>query len=160
MNNILVNKKRAFMDFLLRNILSKGEEGYRLLYTFNKYERFTERVQFVEDAKAYPYGIKISEVSLGNAEFLFYKLDEIVTRSFSAFEHFDENKEEPIYIQINFTGKYDNKLYLELVEDDCTLTPYLNEEDHAEIDRLIKHQLINFALDTKNEEMFRELVSN
>ena len=118
MSNVSVDRKRAFMDFLLRNIVSKGEEGYRLLYTFNKYETFTERVQFVEDAKAYPYGIKISgEVSLGNAEFLFYKLDEIVTRSFSAFEHFDENTEEPIYIQINFTGKYDNKLYLELVED-------------------------------------------
>ncbi|MEN3132536.1 YpiB family protein [Bacillus albus] len=160
MRKIPVDRKRAFMDFLLRNVLSKGDEGYRLLYTFNKYDRFAKRVQFVEDAKAYACAIKISEESLEDNEFLFFKRDEIVMSSFSAFEHFDENGEDTIYIQINFTGKYSNKLYLEVVEDDCTLTPYLNEEDHAEIDRLIKYQLIDYALDTKNEEMFRELVSN
>ncbi|HFJ9431640.1 hypothetical protein BK739_17950 [Bacillus thuringiensis serovar pirenaica] len=160
MKNVPVDKKRAFMDFLLRNVLSKGDEGYRLLFTFNKYDHFTKRVQFVEDAKAYAYAIKISEESLGDNEFIFFKRDEIVMSSFSTFEHFDENREETIYIQINFTGKYSNKLYLAVVEDDCTLTPYLTEEDHAEVDRLLKYQLIDYALDTKNEEMFRELVSN
>ncbi|MGE6619948.1 YpiB family protein [Bacillus mycoides] len=161
MENVSIDKKRVFMDFLLRNVLSRGDEGYRLIHTFNKYERFAERIRFVEDAKEYPYGIKISEVSLEDTEFLFYKLDEILTSSFSAYEHFDENTEEPIYIQINFTGKYSNELYQEVVEeDDYTLTPYLNEEDHAMIDRFIKYQLIDYALDTKNKEMFCELVSN
>lgn len=161
MKKVLVDKKRAFIDFLLRNVLSKGDEGYRLLYTFNKYDHFTERVQFVEDAKAYAYAIKVSEESLGDNEFLFFKRDEIIMSSFSAFEHFDENREDTIYIQINFTGKHSNKLYLEVVEnDDGTLTPYLNEEDYVEIDRLLKYQLIDYALDTRNEEMFRELVSN
>ncbi|PFR79140.1 hypothetical protein COK40_02285 [Bacillus cereus] len=161
MKKVPVDKKRAFMDFLLRNVLSKGDEGYRLLFTFNKYDHFAKRVQFVEDAKAYAYAIKISEESLGDNEFMFFKRDEIVMSSFSTFEHFDENREDVIYIQINFTGKYGNKLYLEVVEnDDCTLTPYLNEEDHAEIERLLKYQLIDHALDTKNEQMFRELVSN
>ncbi|QRY15651.1 YpiB family protein [Bacillus cereus] len=160
MKKVSVDKKRAFMDFLLRNVLSKGDEGYRIIYTFNKYERFVKRVQFVEDAKAYAYAIKISEESLGDNKFLFFKRDEIIMHSFGAYEHFDENGEDTIYIQINFTGKYSNKLYLAVVEDDCTLTPYLTEEDHTEIDRLLKYQLIDYALDTKNEQMFRELVSN
>ncbi|MCQ6527881.1 YpiB family protein [Bacillus mycoides] len=161
MSNVSVDRKRVFMNFLLKNVFSQGDEGYRIIYTFNKYERFAERVRFVEDAKVYPDGIKISGVPSGDTEFLFYKQDEIITRSFGAFEHFDENTEKPIYIQINFAGKYSNELYLDVVEDeDCTLTPYLNEEDQAEIDRMIKYQLIDYALDKKNEEMFRELVSN
>ncbi|EJV82103.1 YpiB family protein [Bacillus cereus] len=161
MKHVPIDKKQVFMDFLLRNVLSRDDEGYRLLYTFNKYEKFAARMHFVENAQEFPYGIKISEVSSGDSEFIFHKHGEIVTESFSAFDHFNENTEEPIYIQINFTGKYSNELYREVVEDDdCTLTPYLNEEDRAEIDRFIKYQLIDYALDTKNEEMFRELISN
>ncbi|CAM3956384.1 hypothetical protein BALU111458_08685 [Bacillus luti] len=33
-------------------------------------------------------------------------------------------------------------------------------EDHDEIDKLIKYQLIDHALDTRNEELFRKLIVN
>lgn len=41
----------------------------------------------------------------------------------------------------------------------CNQT-HIDGEDHDEIDQLIKYNLIDHALDTRNEELFRKLIAN
>jgi len=160
MGSVSVEKKRDFMRYLLNCILKKGTEGYKLLYTFKKYLNFSSRVHFVENAKKYPYGIEISAgFSEGNT-FAFYKPNLTGTEGIAAYNHFNAN-DAPIYIQINFKGKYNEPLYMEVLEDDeCSSETHIDGEDHDEIDKLIKYQLIDHALDTRNEELFRKLIAN
>lgn len=148
------------MGFLLNSVLSRENEGYRILYTFRKYTNFVERVHFVENAKKYSYGIEISAEFSEGREFVFYKQHDIVTEGLDAFNHFSDNTES-IYIQVNFKGKYSNELYLEVLEDDeCSLVTYLDGEDHDEINQLIQKQLIDYALDTRNKELFDSLIKS
>ncbi|MCU5376122.1 YpiB family protein [Bacillus cereus] len=160
MSNVSVEQKREFLDFLLNCILKRGEEGFALLYTFKKHLRFASRVHFVENAKKYPYGLEISaEFSEGNM-FAFYKPNVTGIEGIAAYNHFNAN-DVPIYIQINFKGKYKEPLYLEVLEDDeCSIETHIDGEDHDEIDQLIKYNLIDHALDTRNEELFRKLIAN
>ncbi|MGI2748317.1 YpiB family protein [Bacillus cytotoxicus] len=160
MSNVSFEKKREFMKFILDNVLSREDEGYRVLYTFNKYGKFVERIHFVENAKKYPYGIEISATFSEGREFACYKPNDTLTEGLDTFMHFNSNR-DPIYIQLNFKGKYSNELYMEVIEDDeCSLETYLDGEDHDDIERLLKKQLIDFALDTRNEELFRKLIAN
>ena len=49
--------------------------------------------------------------------------------------------------------------YLEVLEDDeCSLQTYLGGEDHDAIENLLTKQLIDYALDTKDEALFKKLV--
>ncbi|MEH0979262.1 YpiB family protein [Bacillus mobilis] len=160
MSNVSVEKKREFMDFILNCIMKRGEEGFALLYTFKKHLRFASRVHFVENAKKYPYGIEISAEFSEGKMFAFYKPNLTVTEGIAAYNHFDRN-DNPIYIQINFKGKYKEPLYLEVLEDDeCSIETHIDGEDHDEINQLIKYNLIDHALDTRNEELFRKLIAN
>ncbi|WP_347878489.1 hypothetical protein [Bacillus albus] len=78
----------------------------------------------------------------------------------SAYHHFNAN-DASIYIQINFKGKYNEPLYMEVLEDDeCSLETHIDGEDHNEIDKLIKYHLIDYTLDTRNEKLFRKLMTN
>ncbi|MGD2273188.1 YpiB family protein [Bacillus wiedmannii] len=160
MSNVSVEKKLEFMEFLLRHILKKGEEGFKLIYTFKKHLRFSDRIQFVENAKKYPYGIEISAAFSEGNTFAFYKPNLTGTEGIAAYNHFNAN-DAPIYIQINFKGKYKELLYMEVLEDDeCSIETHIDGEDHDEIDQLIKYNLIDHALDTRNEELFRKLIAN
>ncbi|EJS67873.1 hypothetical protein ICW_03107 [Bacillus wiedmannii] len=160
MSNVSVEKKREFIDFLLNCILKRGEEGFALLYTFKKYLRFSSRIHFVENAKKYPYGIEISAVFSDGNMFAFYKPNLTGTEGIAVYNHFNAN-DAPIYIQINFKGKYKEPLYMEVLEDDeCSLETHIDGEDHDEIDKLIRYNLIDHALATRNEELFRKLITN
>ncbi len=158
------------MGWVLSHLSHKVQRGFALIYTFKKYTRFTERVHFVENAKKYPYGIEISAVCSEGDPFAFYKpnaikdeLDDVGT----AFEHFN-NLDTPIYIQLNFKGKYSNPLYMEVLEDfEPSLETDLPHEDHEEIERVIyeleglsKSQLIDYALDKRDKALFDKLVAN
>ncbi|HDR7488912.1 IDEAL domain-containing protein [Bacillus pacificus] len=45
-------------------------------------------------------------------------------------------------------------------DDECSLETYIDGEDHDEIDKSIKYQLIDYALDKRNEKLFRKLIAN
>ncbi|MFC9416903.1 YpiB family protein [Bacillus mobilis] len=160
MSNVSVEKKREFIQFLLNHILPRRHEGFPFIYTFRKHLRFVTRIHFVENAKKYPYGIEISAEFSEGQLFAFYKPNLTVTDGMSAYHHFNVN-DAPIYIQINFKGKYKEPLYMEVLEDDeCSLETHIDGEDHDDIEKLIKYQLINHALDTRNKELFHQLIAN
>ncbi|KAA0766425.1 YpiB family protein [Bacillus sp. SH5-2] len=160
MSNVLVEQKREFLDFLLNCILKRGEEGFALLYTFKKYISFSNRIHFVENAKKYPYGIEISAEFSEGKMFAFYKPNSTGTEGIAVYNHFN-GSDAPIYIQINFKGKYKEPLYMEVLEDDeCSIETHIDGEDLDEINELIKYNLIDHALDTRNEELFRKLIAN
>ncbi|MBJ8026199.1 YpiB family protein, partial [Bacillus cereus] len=112
------------------------------------------RVHFVENASKYSYGLELTTACSEGEAVSFYT----PFGALNSYEQFVEN-EEHIYIQINFRGKYENVQYLEVLEDDeCSLQTYLGGEDHDAIENLLIKQLIDYALDTKDEALFKKLV--
>ncbi|WP_144488958.1 YpiB family protein [Bacillus thuringiensis] len=157
MNKVSVEKKLAFIEWLVDNLERKIRRGFASLVTFSD-ERFINRIHFVENARKYPYGIEISAACSEGEASAFYTSEGVLNSLRAPYEHFVENKDQ-IYIQINFRGKYENVQYLDVLEDDeCSLQTYLDGEDHEVIENLLTKQLIDYALDTKDEALFKKLV--
>lgn len=157
MSKVSVEKKLAFIEWGVDNLERKIRRGFASLVTFSD-ERFINRIHFVENARKYPYGIEISAACSEGEASAFYTPYGVFKRLAAPYEHFVEN-ENPIYIQINFKGKYENVQYLDVLEDDeCSLQTYLDGEDHDAIENLLTKQLIDYALDTKDEALFKKLV--
>lgn len=158
------------MKWVLDCLRQRDRRGFSLLYNFQKYSRFANRVRFVENAQKYPYGLEISAKCSSREPFAFYKpnatkdeLDDVE----AAFDHFN-NLDTPIYIQLNFKGKYRHPLYMEVLEDDeSPQDTDLSDEDHLEIEKVIselqsmsKSQIIDYALDKRDKDLFDKLVAN
>ncbi|MGX5634685.1 YpiB family protein [Bacillus thuringiensis] len=157
MSKVSVEKKLEFIEWVVENLDRKIRRGFASLVTFSD-ERFINRIHFVENASKYPYGIEVTAACAGGKASAFYTPHGVFNSLTAPYEHFVEN-EDPIYIQINFREKYENVQYLDVLEDDeCSLQTYLDGEDHDEIENLLTKQLIDYALDMKDEALFKKLV--
>lgn len=114
MSNVSVEKKLACIEWVVDNLERKIRRGFASLVTFSD-ERFISRIHFVENARKYPYGIEISAACSEEEASAFYTPYGVLKRLTAPYEHFVEN-EDPIYIQINFKRKYENALYLDVLE--------------------------------------------
>ncbi|PEJ67978.1 YpiB family protein [Bacillus wiedmannii] len=157
MKKVSTEKKLELLEWVVDNLERKIRRGFTSLMTFSC-EDFITRVHFVENASKYPYGIEITTACAEGEIAAFYTPGGVLSSLNAPYEYFSEN-EEPIYMQINFKGKYENALYLDVLEDDeCSLQTYLDGEDHDTIENILTKQLIDYALDTKDETLFQKLV--
>ncbi|EJR69201.1 YpiB family protein [Bacillus cereus] len=132
MSKVSAEKKLEFMDWIVENLEWKTRYGFRSLMLF-RCKEVLNRVHFVENASKYSYGLELTTACSEGEAVSFYT----PFGALNSYEQFVEN-EEHMYIQINFKGKYENTLYLDVVEDDaCSLRTYLDDENYDEIETLL-----------------------
>ncbi|CCW04276.1 MULTISPECIES: YpiB family protein [Bacillus] len=167
MNKVSVEKKLAFIDWVWDQLEPQEHSAFRLLYRLGQHEKFQERIRFVENAKKYSYGIEMSATCSVRSGFTFFGPTGKTNDSGVAFHYFSaQDTESKIHIQINFKGKYSHALYMAVLEDDePSLETDLPDEEYVRVEEAItymenlgKRQLIDYALDTKDEALFKKLV--
>ncbi|AOM82819.1 ReoY family proteolytic degradation factor [Salisediminibacterium beveridgei] len=169
-NSVPVIEKRDFLKWFLEHHQLKRRECAWLLNFLMSDDLLMERVHFVDEAEHCPKALLISANDVENVPFAFHKNQHITMDAEKAFHDIRLNRNEEIYIQLNFKDKLLLSEYMSVLEEN----PYLpvNEEEAnlnallAEMvaDESIRQQKlralnskIDVALSNRDEETFSEL---
>ncbi|PGU48390.1 YpiB family protein [Bacillus cereus] len=168
MSNVSVEKKREFIKWFLNNFQSKWRESVWTLNYLMSHDQLLKKVHFIENARGnYSRAIFISTTCVETKPFMFYRNGSSGTDPDKAFQHIRHNRDEDIYIELNFADKYKFPQFVDVLEgevSDDTELPLTERLELAQVvndlEKLAKAQLIDYALDTRNEELFRKLIAN
>lgn len=168
MSNVSVEKKREFIVWFLEHYKMKWKECFWMLEYFLKNEGALKRVHFVENVEFdKPISLFMSAQSTKTTPFKYYSNNLVSEDPDKAFEHIRFNLKEKIFIELNFADKFRYPLFIEVLEGEVTDETDLPMTDRVELaqvvndlEKLGKAQLIDYALDTRNEELFRKLIAN
>lgn len=169
-NSIPVIEKREFLKWFLENHQLKRRECAWLLNFLMSDDLLMERVHFVDEAEHCPKALLISANDVEDVPFAFHKNQHITMDAEKAFHDIRLNRNEEIYIQLNFKEKLMLSEYMSVLEDN----PYIpvNEEEanlnallaEMVIDEAVRQEKmkalnckIDAALSNRDEETFSEL---
>jgi uncharacterized protein YpiB (UPF0302 family) len=167
---VSVNEKKDFVKWFLGNYQLKQRECVWILNYLMSHDQLMRKVHFVEHAKYCPRGIVMSANCVKESPFHFYKQNVMTTDAEKSFHDIRLNREEDIYIQLNFKDCFKNAQYVAVVEDNPYLPKNLesNEKDRLIAERVLEEsiqvyqrekvlQLIDEALDRQDKEAFQQL---
>lgn len=168
MSNVSVEKKREFIVWFLEHYKMKWKECFWMLEYFLKNEGALKRVHFVENVEFdKPISLFMSAQSTKTTPFKYYSNNLVSEDPDRAFNHIRFHPKEDIFITLNFADKYLHPQFIEVLEGegtDETDLPMAVRVELAQVvndlEKLGKAQLIDYALDTRNEELFRKLIAN
>ncbi|MFD0768527.1 ReoY family proteolytic degradation factor [Bacillus sp. CGMCC 1.60114] len=167
---VSVNEKKDFVKWFLNNYQLKQRECVWILNYLMSHDQLMDKVHFVEHAKYCPRGLIMSANCVKDLPFHFYKQNVMTTDAEKSFHDIRLNRDEDIYIQLNFKSSFQNANYVAVLEEN----PYLpknievNEKDRLLAERFLEESVYSFrkerllklideALDTHDEETFRKL---
>ena len=167
---VSVNEKKDFIRWFLNHYQLKRRECVWILNYLMSHYQLMEKVHFVEHAQYCPKGLIMSTHCVDEVPFRFYKENVMTTDAEKSFHDIRLNREEDIFIQLNFHASNKAHQYAAVLEEN----PYLpnkmliSEKDRmaAEIflsDSIKKFQKesimqrIDEALDNQDEEAFNLL---
>ncbi|MBO8177476.1 ReoY family proteolytic degradation factor [Aeribacillus pallidus] len=168
---VSVNEKKEFIRWFLNHYQLKRRECVWILNYLMSHDQLMEKVHFVEDAQYCPRGLIMSTHCVDDAPFRFYKENVMTTDAEKSFHDIRLNKDENIYIQLNFRSARTSHQYAAVLEEN----PYVPKNIHiTEEDRILAEQFLKMcikdfqknrllkeidqALDQKDEHRFQELV--
>lgn len=147
--SVPVSDKKIFIRWFLKNHQLKRREGIWILNYLLSDERLLEQICFIEEAHYCPRAIVMSSVESKGVPFRFYK-DNIMTSDVEkAFHDLRLNRDDVMYIQINFPNIPPPHVYLAVLEENPYMPKYLHI---SEKDRLIAEQLLKNSMRTFQEE--------
>lgn len=169
---VSVSEKKDFLKWFLNSYQLKRRECAWLLNFLLSDDKIMEKVHFVKEAEYCPKGMIISTVDVDNIPFCYYRNNRIVLDTEKAFHDIRLNKEEDVYIQLNFPNAHLNSQYFAVLETN-PFSPsggLHNNVDRLEVEQLIAHVMKKFrkeqllkeidqALDKKDKERFIELTN-
>jgi uncharacterized protein YpiB (UPF0302 family) len=167
---VSVNEKKDFIRWFLNHYQLKRRECVWILNYLMSHDQLMEKVHFVENAERCPRGLVMSTHCVDEVPFRFYKENVMTTDAEKSFHDIRLNRDEDIYIQLNFYAYNQAHQYAAVLVEN----PYMPKKLHiSEKDRLIAEQflvtsiekfqrekilqLIDEALDNGDEKTFREL---
>jgi len=129
-----------------------------------------EKVHFVEQAQYCPRGLIMSTHCVDKVPFRFYKENVMTTDAEKSFHDIRLNRDEEIFIQLNFHASNQAHQYAAVLEENPFVPKHLqvNEKDSIIAEQLLQDsierfqrekllQLIDEALDQQNREAFQML---
>ncbi len=175
-STISVIEKKDFLKWFLNHYQLKRRECAWLLNYLMSDDYLMEKVHFVENVEYCPKGLVISANDVECIPFSFQKKQHVTMDAEKSFHDIRLNKEEEIYIQLNFKDAKKNPQFVAVLEDN-PFTPI--DKDTEKIfslfaDLVIDHvkyqfekkrllEQIDLALDTGDKENFfkySEMLSN
>lgn len=171
MSTITVNDKKDFLRWFLNHYQLKKREAVWILNYLMSHDKIMEQVRFVDDAEFCPRGLVMSTDCSQNVAFRFYKEKIMTTDAEKAFHDIRLNRDEPIYVQLEFHKKHSTVSYHSILEDN-PFTPKSVKiaKEHTQIveeflnyclavgtkERLKRN--IDEALENKKKRTFNKLV--
>jgi uncharacterized protein YpiB (UPF0302 family) len=167
MRNITATKKREFIKWFLNNYQLRRRESVWILNFLYSYEHLLEKVHFVENASKTPRGIIMATHCVDDVPLRYYKNGVMSTNAESCFHDIRLNRDQDVYIELNFKNKYNYKEYWDVLEENPFEEPDTSEfEEQAahfldyclyefRVERLKKQ--IDEAIDDGDKELFMKL---
>ncbi|MGM0899893.1 ReoY family proteolytic degradation factor [Mesobacillus maritimus] len=167
---VSVNEKKDFIRWFLNHYQLKRRECVWILNYLMSHDQLMEKVHFVDNAQFCPRGLVMSTHCIDEVPFRFYKENIMTTDAEKSFHDIRLNREEEIYIQLNFHASNKAPQFAAVLEEN----PFMPKKLHIdEKDRLIAEKflvdslyqfqkeklttLIDEALDRQDKEAFVEL---
>jgi uncharacterized protein YpiB (UPF0302 family) len=167
---VSVNEKKEFIRWFLNRYQLKRRECVWILNYLMSHDQLMKKVHFVEEAQYCPRGLVMSTHCVEDVPFRFYKENIMTTDAEKSFHDIRLNKEEDIYIQLNFSKSNASYQYAAVLEENPFMPKYLviNEKDRIIAEQFLKESIqifqrdrllkaIDDALDRQDKEMFEKL---
>lgn len=152
---ISVNEKKEFIRWFLNHYQLKRRECVWILNYLMSHDQLMEKVHFVEHADFCPRGIIMSTQCVDDVPFRFYKDSILTTDAEKSFHDIRLNRDQEIYIQLNFKAVHKSHHYALVLENN----PYMPE--HLEIsdkDRELAEQFLQTSIKNFQLEQIREKI--
>ncbi len=152
---ISVNEKKEFIRWFLNHYQLKRRECVWILNYLMSHDQLMEKVHFVEHAEFCPRGIIMSTQCVDDVPFRFYKDSILTTDAEKSFHDIRLNRDQEIYIQLNFKAVHKSHHYALVLENN----PYMSE--HLEIsdkDRELAEQFLQTSIKNFQLEQIREKI--
>lgn len=169
---VSVNEKKDFIRWFLNHYQLKRRECVWILNYLMSHDQLMRRVHFVEQAQFCPRGLVMSTHCVEDVPFRFYKENVMTTDAEKSFHDIRLNRDEEIYIQLNFHSSHQVHQFVAVLEENPFIPSELqtNEKDQLIAEQLLANSIKQFnrekilqqidqALDEKDEAMFMELTS-
>ncbi|QKS71105.1 YpiB family protein [Paenalkalicoccus suaedae] len=167
---IPVMEKRDFLKWFLEKYQLKRRECAWLLNFLMSDDILMERVHFVEQAEFCPKALMISANNVDQVPFAFHKNQHVTMDAEKSFHDIRLNRNEDIYIQLNFKDKHALPQYVAVLEENPYLPANVAEETvqsllaEMVLDESIRHKQltelslqIDLALEHGDKARFLEL---
>ncbi|MDD1371007.1 ReoY family proteolytic degradation factor, partial [Bacillus sp. MHSD17] len=128
---VSVNEKKDFVKWFLNNYQLKQRECVWILNYLMSHDQLMHKVHFVEHAKYCPRGLVMSANCVKDTPFHFFKQNVMTTDAEKSFHDIRLNRDEDIYIQLNFKSSFQNANYVAVLEENPYLPKHIevNEKD-------------------------------
>ncbi len=170
---VSVNEKKDFIRWFLNHYQLKRRECVWILNYLMSHDQLMEKVHFVEQAQYCPRGLIMSTHCVDKVPFRFYKENVMTTDAEKSFHDIRLNRDEDIYIQLNFLASNKAHQYAAVLEENPYVPKHLqvNEKDGIIAEKILKEsiehfqrekllQLIDEALDRQDREAFQTLTES
>ncbi len=154
-SSVTVSEKKDFIRWFLNHHQLKKRECVWILNYLMSHEQLLQQVHFVEEARHTPRGIVMSTDDVEDVPFRFYKENIMTTDVEKSFHDIRLNRDEPVYIQLNFQGAFHSPHYVLVLEDN----PYVpsiavtTEKDRIVAERFLQESINSF----RKKEILREI---
>lgn len=133
------------------------------------HDSLMEKVHFVEQAEFCPRGIIMSTHCVEEVPFRFYKENVMTTDAEKSFHDIRLNKQQDLFIQLNFRSAYSSPEYAAVLESNPHIPKnLLRIKDQGLAEQILEHAISTFqrekllkdiddALDRHDKEAFEQL---
>ncbi|WP_147533779.1 ReoY family proteolytic degradation factor [Bacillus marasmi] len=146
---VSVNEKKDFIRWFLNHYQLKRRECVWILNYLMSHDQLMEKVHFVDQAQFCPRGLIMSTHCVDEVPFRFYKENVMTTDAEKSFHDIRLNREEEIYIQLNFHASNQVHQYAAVQEDN----PFMPKNTQiSETDRLLAERFLEESIKRFREE--------
>ncbi|MFD6207314.1 ReoY family proteolytic degradation factor [Peribacillus sp. NPDC060253] len=167
---VSVNEKKEFIRWFLNHYQLKRRECVWILNYLMSHDQLMKKVHFVENAQYCPRGLVMSTHCVEEVPFRFYKSNIMTTDAEKSFHDIRLNRDEDIYIQLNFKSAYSSYQYAAVLEHNPFMpkSTAANEKDQLLAEQFLEKSMLYFqrdrllkeideALDKHDEQAFKSL---
>lgn len=153
--------KRDFIEWFMSNFLFKNKECLWIMHYLFNHEDSLNNIHFVNQLPIGKKYINMSCVCSNEDAFLFCKDEVYASDAEKAFHEIRLNKDEDLYIKLNFEGDFSSIPYLSIL----TVLQIGESYDTVDIDEILHNaltakrknelkKLIDYSLDKKDKNLF------
>jgi uncharacterized protein YpiB (UPF0302 family) len=152
---VSVHEKKDFIRWFLNHYQLKRRECVWILNYLMSHDQLMEKVHFVDQAQYCPRGLVMSTHCIDKVPFRFYKENVMTTDAEKSFHDIRLNRDEEIYIQLNFNAANQAHQYVAVLEDNPYMPKHLQIN---ETDRVVAEQFLNASIDRFQREKLLSLI--
>ncbi|MFO1444618.1 YpiB family protein [Bacillus sp. Bva_UNVM-123] len=152
---VSVNEKKDFIRWFLNHYQLKRRECVWILNYLMSHDQLMEKVHFVEQAQYSPKGLVMSTHCVDDVPFRFYKENVMTTDAEKSFHDIRLNREEDIFIQLNFHASNKAHQYAAVLEEN----PYMPKNlQISEKERLIAERFLAESIEKFQKELLMKKI--